>query len=767
MSNQSTQAQAQALNCHLLAASASRWRRLTATFLVVAVAAGGGLLTLVTGHCIASAQENSSTYEWLERSKCDTSEGIPAPGGNEGIVSELRRECKILVDAYNQWVFHPDSVTESGSTKHLILTDPPAYRIGEHVIDPVPWGKGLFWRWNGLEVLSLDGQIGVRGLWIFGATRDASTGGLLAEPIGLAGEIPQSLCQLGRLQGIIMAYNYYTGGIPACFGDLTSLRLLELSFNELSGSIPSRLASNLTSNFALFGASENNLVGNLPEGFVGAKWINLAANFLTGPLPVNIGGPSLRALDLSNNSFNSKIPGAYASKFSRVSQLHLNNNDLYGDFDVGWLNQINFLNMPSRPALDISGNRLCIDTSIPITPRPLVPPIKPSDEEGSEVSLVEAETDTITPVLFENVDNRGNQITHPYADISLHSNICEESSSPSYSQFVLPPVTNLQKSLTATNLSLNWDAPVNPATNTPYSVHGYIIHIREAKAGVFNEDGMLKINDTAERSRGRITVQGFTSVVFDPDGGDHSPTSLQVPLQGENGLLRPGQSVSADELVVNVQPYYLATESGSGLTNVFHGSHNAWQNGGWRAFNVLEDGTSARELARNIGLDQYTEAYSWDSENQQWSTHPTQGDESGFLSQGTAVMFRRGVVQADNLKFAGLSRADENMVLTLRQGWNLLAPATDNFEVVSDNPYVVFEENLVDCENLAGVLAIITYDSMTKEFKLALPCHPNVLPSGYQELDAIDSRDTMYVFFESQLSVPITWDITSQRYGSA
>jgi len=744
MSNQSTQAQAQALNCHLLAASASRWRRLTATFLVVAVAAGGGLLTLVTGPSIASAQESSSTYEPLERSKCDTSEWIPAPGGDEDIVSDLRRECKILVDAYNQWVFHPDSVTESGSIKHSILTDPPG--------NGVPWGQGRFWFWNGVTVGDFGGQYSTAALVTEGGTADAD-GNLLPDPVGLAGEIPQTLCQLGRVVYIIMPYNFHTGGIPACFGDLSDLQLLELSSNELSGSIPSRLAENPT-NLRFFGAPQNNLVENLPGGFSSAKWINLASNFLSGPLPANIGSAHLSVLDLSNNSFNESIPENYKRDFSRVSQLHLNNNDLSGDFDVSWLNQISFLNMFSRPAFQISENKLCIDTSIPITPRPLVPPL-------------DAEIDSVGYILGKNVDSHGNQLTHSGVDISLYGNICEKSSSPSYSQFILPPITNLQKSLTATNLSLSWDAPVNPATNTPYLIHGYSVFVREAKDMAFSDDGMLKVNATSTRSRGRDLVEGFLIWVSAPDGSDHSPTSLQIPLQGENGLLRPGQSVSADELVVSVQPHYFATESGSGLTNIFYGSHTAWQNSGWRAFNVLEDGTSARELARNIGLDQYTEAYSWDSENQQWNTHPTQGDESGFLSQGTAVMFRRGVTEADNLKFAGLSRADENMVLTLRQGWNLLAPATDEFEVDSDNPYVVFEENLVDCENLAGVLAIITYDSMIKEFKLALPCHPNVLPSGYQELDAIDSRDTMYVFFESQLSVPITWDITSQRYGSA
>ncbi len=570
---------------------------------------------------------------------------------------------KILVDAYNQWVFHPDSVTESGSIKHSILTDPPG--------NGVPWGQGRFWFWNGVTVGDFGGQYSTAALVTEGGTADAD-GNLLPDPVGLAGEIPQTLCQLGRVVYIIMPYNFHTGGIPACFGDLSDLQLLELSSNELSGSIPSRLAANPT-NLRFFGAPQNNLVENLPGGFSSAKWINLASNFLSGPLPANIGSAHLSVLDLSNNSFNESIPENYKRDFSRVSQLHLNNNDLSGDFDVSWLNQISFLNMFSRPAFQISENKLCIDTSIPITPRPLVPPL-------------DAEIDSVGYILGKNVDSHGNQLTHSGVDISLYGNICEKSSSPSYSQFILPPITNLQKSLTATNLSLSWDAPVNPATNTPYLIHGYSVFVREAKDMAFSDDGMLKVNATSTRSRGRDLVEGFLIWVSAPDGSDHSPTSLQIP---------------------------------------------------------------------------------WDSENQQWNTHPTQGDESGFLSQGTAVMFRRGVTEADNLKFAGLSRADENMVLTLRQGWNLLAPATDEFEVDSDNPYVVFEENLVDCENLAGVLAIITYDSMIKEFKLALPCHPNVLPSGYQELDAIDSRDTMYVFFESQLSVPITWDITSQRYGSA
>jgi len=71
----------------------------------------------------------------------------------------------------------------------------------------------------------------------------------------------------------------------------------------------------------------------------------------------------------------------------------------------------------------------------------------------------------------------------------------------------------------------------------------------------------------------------------------------------------------------------------------------------------------------------------------------------------------------------------------------------------------------VTARNLVGVLAIITYDSQFEEFKIALPCHPDLTPAGYERLDEVDERDSMWLFFQSQLPVPITWGDSS--YGPA
>jgi hypothetical protein len=57
------------------------------------------------------------------------------------------------------------------------------------------------------------------------------------------GAIPESIGDLGLLNGINMSHNAFTGPIPPQFGDLNQLESLDLSSNNLSGEIPQGLAS--------------------------------------------------------------------------------------------------------------------------------------------------------------------------------------------------------------------------------------------------------------------------------------------------------------------------------------------------------------------------------------------------------------------------------------------------------------------------------------------------------------------------------------------
>ncbi|KAH7669471.1 Non-specific serine/threonine protein kinase protein, partial [Dioscorea alata] len=80
----------------------------------------------------------------------------------------------------------------------------------------------------------------------------------------LSGSIPEELASLYGLQGLNLSGNMLEGEIPNKLGTMRQLQSLDLSRNKLSGSIPSTLA-NLTF-LVLFNVSHNNLSGRIPLG---------------------------------------------------------------------------------------------------------------------------------------------------------------------------------------------------------------------------------------------------------------------------------------------------------------------------------------------------------------------------------------------------------------------------------------------------------------------------------------------------------------------
>ncbi|KAL2535993.1 Leucine-rich repeat protein kinase family protein [Forsythia ovata] len=174
--------------------------------------------------------------------------------------------------------------------------------------------------------------------------------------------------------------NHFVGNVPS-FTFIVSLRVIKLSNNQLSGSLPQGL---LQENSMIL--SELDLSLNQIEGPVGSitsgnlKNLNLSSNRLSGPLPTRVGHCSV--VDLSNNMFTgnlSKIQswGNYVevialssnaltgtlpnqtSQFLRLTSLKISNNSLEGglppvlgtypelkDIDFS-LNQLNGFLLPS------------------------------------------------------------------------------------------------------------------------------------------------------------------------------------------------------------------------------------------------------------------------------------------------------------------------------------------------------------------------------------------------------------------------------------
>ncbi|KAJ7967735.1 Strubbelig-receptor family protein [Quillaja saponaria] len=115
--------------------------------------------------------------------------------------------------------------------------------------------------------------------------------------------------------------------------DLTSLRKLDLSNNNIHDTIPYQLPPNLTS----LNLASNNFSGNLPysiSSMVSLNYLNISHNTLSqsvGDIFAKLA--DLGTLDLSFNNFSGELPNAFSS-LSNLSSLYLQSNQLMGTLNV-------------------------------------------------------------------------------------------------------------------------------------------------------------------------------------------------------------------------------------------------------------------------------------------------------------------------------------------------------------------------------------------------------------------------------------------------
>lgn len=152
----------------------------------------------------------------------------------------------------------------------------------------------------------------------------------LADSPGLTGTLPDSICNLTSLTDLVLYPGQVTGQIPSSLGSsLRRLRLLSLTNNLLTGSVPDSLAG-------------------LPD----LHTLDLSNNRLSGLIPPSLllpSSPSLKVLILSNNGgLTGEIPAGFST--SQVLHLDLSHNSIYGE-------------LPSLPAtlryLSVADNSMC------------------------------------------------------------------------------------------------------------------------------------------------------------------------------------------------------------------------------------------------------------------------------------------------------------------------------------------------------------------------------------------------------------------------
>ncbi|KAG9133872.1 hypothetical protein Leryth_017941 [Lithospermum erythrorhizon] len=169
----------------------------------------------------------------------------------------------------------------------------------------------------------------------------------------MTGSLSKSLCKLDKLTTLIVAdWKDITGEIPACIpGSLSSLHILDLVGNRISGRIPVDIGS--MSKLKVLNLADNQITGSVPGSLVklgDLKHLDLSNNKLTGSIPSDIGKLTMmsRAL-LNGNQLTGSIPVSF-SKIYRLADLDLSMNKLTGPIpsQLGSMHVLSTLNLDSN-----------------------------------------------------------------------------------------------------------------------------------------------------------------------------------------------------------------------------------------------------------------------------------------------------------------------------------------------------------------------------------------------------------------------------------
>ncbi|XP_047965251.1 receptor-like protein EIX2 [Salvia hispanica] len=142
--------------------------------------------------------------------------------------------------------------------------------------------------------------------------------------------IPEFIGSMKQLQHLQLSSSNFRGIIPPQLGNLTNLRSLDLSFKSLS-SISLFPNGSVWESLESLDLSYNNLTGSIPDlrAFPSLTELVLSGNNFTSSIPISIGQLShIRYLDLSSNSLEGLVSESHFSKLHKLESLDLSFNPL-------------------------------------------------------------------------------------------------------------------------------------------------------------------------------------------------------------------------------------------------------------------------------------------------------------------------------------------------------------------------------------------------------------------------------------------------------
>ena len=159
-----------------------------------------------------------------------------------------------------------------------------------------------------------------------------------------------------------------TGSIPSSIGIFCNLKYLDLSENNLNGSLPKIIngieacsSKSPLSNLRELHLDHNQLMGKLPNwlgGLKNLKVLDLLYNKFEGPIPALLCTlPHLESLHLALNKLNGSLPDCIG-QLSELKELYIHSNQLSGT-----LTEQHFWKLSKLESLDVSWNSFRLNVS--------------------------------------------------------------------------------------------------------------------------------------------------------------------------------------------------------------------------------------------------------------------------------------------------------------------------------------------------------------------------------------------------------------------
>ncbi|KAK2633217.1 hypothetical protein EUGRSUZ_L00321 [Eucalyptus grandis] len=213
--------------------------------------------------------------------------------------------------------------------------------------------RGLYWFY-------IDGNNFGRGQcadldFLCSLTNSTNLDGLAIDNNAFQGPIPNCICNLSiTLSELWLSFNHISGSLPSKIGNLINLEVLTMGDNKISGNIPSEIGN--LNKMKHLNLHLNKFYGQIPESLGNLGMLiklSLNNNNLQGSIPSSLGNcQNLLLLDRSTNNLSGNIPPEIVNLTSLSIFLNLSQNSLTGSLprEVG--------NLKNLGELRLNNNRL-------------------------------------------------------------------------------------------------------------------------------------------------------------------------------------------------------------------------------------------------------------------------------------------------------------------------------------------------------------------------------------------------------------------------